>query len=90
MKNIIGILILIAVLISVLISCGSRSKLNESKVTSLLELTNDSLVFHLDDSTHVLAKTLYQFTDDRGNEYFTFQNGEANEILIFDIDENKD
>ena len=81
MKNIIGILILIAVLIS----CGSRSKLNESKVTSLLELTNDSLVFHLDDSTHVLAKTLYQFTDDRGNEYFTFQNGEANEILIFDM-----
>lgn len=70
------------VLITVLISCGSRSKINEDIDSCSLSLTNDSLVFHLDNSTNVLAKTLYTFTDEEGTEYFTFQNGEENEILI--------
>jgi Fe-S cluster assembly iron-binding protein IscA len=81
MKKVVGILILI----TVLISCGSKSKINENIDSCSLSLTNDSLVFHLDNSTNVLAKTLYTFTDEQGTEYFTFQNGEENEILIFDM-----
>ena len=85
MSKFMKITISFIILITVLISCGSGSKIKENIDSCSLSLTNDSLVFHLDNSTNVLAKTLYTFTDEEGTEYFTFQNGEENEILIFNM-----
>ncbi|MEG0890083.1 MAG: DUF4221 family protein [Bacteroides sp.] len=66
--------------LSLLVSCGSVER--DSYV---LQPGNDSLVFSLNPQTSVFIKALFPYTDEKGNEFLTFQNNVEPQILVYDM-----
>ncbi len=63
-----------------LVSCGSVER-----DTYVLQPGNDSLVFLLNPQTSVFIKALFPYTDEKGNEFLTFQNDVEPQILVYDM-----
>ncbi len=66
--------------LSLLVSCGSVER--DSYV---LQPSTDSLVFLLNPQTSVFIKALFPYTDEKGNEFLTFQNDVEPQILVYDM-----
>ncbi|MCP3896036.1 MAG: DUF4221 domain-containing protein [Bacteroides sp.] len=64
--------------LSLLVSCGSVER--DSYV---LQPGKDSLVFSLNPQTSVFIKALFPYTDEKGNEFLTFQNNVEPQILVY-------
>ncbi len=76
------ICVCLSVLTTLLLLFSCRPKEREMYT---LQPSTDSLVFLLNPQTSVFIKALFPYTDEKGNEFLTFQNDVEPQILVYDM-----